>query len=407
MSMAEIAELDLPHLAMEQDWFAADPAPQFAAARARHPWLATSIYGYVVTSFPAMRELVAMEAKVLRTAYDEMVESMGALDTPWGTFQQHHILAANGADHERLRRVLAPAFTPRQANRHRPLMRAVISQLLDEWAPKGAFDFEEFASWFPITVMCRMIGASPEIIPSMRSSLEALGLSVSMDMRALAAMQDATVLMEDVCTKLVAERDAVHQTGDDKDLLDLLINVRREGGISQEELISLLIFLFIAGYDTSKNIMTMMMHELIAHPEIYQRCAEDAGFCANVVEETFRLRGVSSTSRAVTRDFDYRDVHIPEGTILMFPWGILGQDPAIAEDAHLFRPEREERRTHAAFAMGGHMCLGHFIARAQIAEGLHQIARRITRPTTSGPRGWRVFTGVWGISGLPIEFEPA
>jgi len=208
MSMAEIAELDLPHLAMEQDWFAADPAPQFAAARARHPWLATSIYGYVVTSFPAMRELVAMETKVLRTAYDEMVESMGALDTPWGTFQQHHILAANGADHERLRRVLAPAFTPRQANRHRPLMRAVISQLLDEWVPKGAFDFEEFASWFPITVMCRMIGASPEIIPSMRSSLEALGLSVSMDMRALAAMQDATVLMEDVCTKLVAERDA-------------------------------------------------------------------------------------------------------------------------------------------------------------------------------------------------------
>src|SRR4051812_11576839 len=75
----EIAELDLPHLAMEQDWFAADPAPQFAAARAQHPWLATSIYGYVVTSFPAMRELVAMEAKVLRTAYDEMVESMGAL----------------------------------------------------------------------------------------------------------------------------------------------------------------------------------------------------------------------------------------------------------------------------------------------------------------------------------------
>jgi len=98
---------------------------------------------------------------------------------------------------------------------------------------------------------------------------------------------------------------------------------------------------------------------------------------------------------------------LPPRTILMFPWGILGQDPAIAPDAHLFRPDREERRTHAAFAMGGHMCLGHFIARAQIAEGLHQIARRITRPTTSGPRGWRVFTGVWGISGLPIEFEPA
>jgi cytochrome P450 len=223
----------------------------------------------------------------------------------------------------------------------------------------------------------------------------------------LQAMQDATVLMEDVCTKLVAERDAVHRAGDEKDLLDLLINVRQEGGLNQEELISLLIFLFIAGYDTSKNILTLMMRELIAHPEIYRRCAEDAGFCANVVEETFRLRGVSSTARAVTRDFDYRDAHIPEGTILMFPWGILGQDPAIAEDAHLFRPDREERRTHAAFAMGGHMCLGHFIARTQLAEGLHLIAQRMIEPTSPGPLGWRVFTGVWGIRGLPIEFEPA
>jgi cytochrome P450 len=53
------------------------------------------------------------------------------------------------------------------------------------------------------------------------------------------------------------------------------------------------------------------------------------------------------------------------------------------------------------------MCLGQFIARAQLEEGLHLIAQRITKPRSRGPVGWRPFPGVWGIRGLPIEFEPA
>ena len=85
----------------------------------------------------------------IRSYYDELVEMMGARGTAWGRFQENHILNQVGSAHKRLRDVLAPAFTPRRANQHRPLMREVISELLDEWAPKGEFDFEEFASCFP------------------------------------------------------------------------------------------------------------------------------------------------------------------------------------------------------------------------------------------------------------------
>jgi len=53
------------------------------------------------------------------------------------------------------------------------------------------------------------------------------------------------------------------------------------------------------------------------------------------------------------------------------------------------------------------MCLGQFIARAQIEEGLHLIAQRITHPRLAGQPGHRPFFGVWGLRGLPIEFTPA
>ena len=57
--------------------------------------------------------------------------------------------------------------------------------------------------------------------------------------------------------------------------------------------------------------------------------------------------------------------------------------------------------------MGMHICLGQFIARAQIQEGLHLIAQRICAPKRAGPSGWRPFYGVWGMRGLPIRFTPA
>ena len=404
--MQAITDLKLPHMPIDEDWFAADPIRQFDAARAEHPWLATSPIGYVVTNYTTIRQLFIDDSR-MHGNYEEMVELMGATGTPWGDFQIGHILNADGERHKRLRDMLAPAFTPRQANRHRQLMRDVMNELLDEWAPKAAFDFEEFASWYPIKVICRMIGAPEEAIPVLRSSLEALGRSVSMDLRVLEAMQQGTETCYAYCGDLIDQRQAVHQPGDDNDLLDLLIECNADGDLSRDEMVNLLTFLLVAGYDTSKNIMTMLMYDMIQRPDIYERCATEPELCAKAVEEGMRLHSVNNMMRKVTADIEHRDVLIPAGTTLLFPWAIIGQDPAVAEDPNSFNPERPNKNKHMGFGLGPHMCLGQYIARAQIAEGFHLIAQRIKRPTTTGPRGWRPFPGVWGMSGLPITFVPA
>lgn len=404
--MQAITDLKLPHLQIDEDWFAADPIRPFDAARAEHPWLATSPIGYVVTSYTTIRELFIEDSR-MHGNYQEMIELMGATGTLWGDFQIGHILNAEGDRHRRLRDMLAPAFTPRQANRHRQLMRDVMSELLDEWAPKGAFDFEEFASWYPIKVILRMVGAPEEAIPVLRSSLEALGRSVSMDLHVLEAMQRGTETCYAYCRKLIEQREAMHQAGDDNDLLDVLIDCNAGGELSKDEMVNLLTFLLVAGYDTSKNIMTMLMYDMIRHPDIYERCASEPDLCAKAVEEAMRLHSVNNMMRKVTADIEHRGVLIPAGTTLLFPWAIIGQDPVVADEPNAFNPERQNKHKHMGFGLGGHMCLGQYIARAQIAEGFHLIAQRITRPTTTGPRGWRPFPGVWGMIGLPITFEPA
>jgi cytochrome P450 len=401
-----VSELDLPHLPLEDPQLAADPARYFAAARRQHPWLATWKFGPIVTQYHAVRDLIRLEPQKMRMPYDQLVQIMGAANTPWGRFQEGHILSRSGTAHRRLRDILAPAFTPRVANLHRPLMRDVIIKLLDAWAPQGAFDFEEFASYFPITVTCKLLGAAPDSIPSIRSSLDAMGLSVSLEQKYMKAIQAATLVLDEFVHALLAQRQQGKRPSEARDLLDILLAAQAESKMTQRELADLLIFLFAAGFDTSKNVLTLTMYELLKRPEMYARCAEDLAYCRKVIDETMRYHSVTTTNRLLVEDVVYRDVLLPKNTSLWFPWAIAARDPSAIDSADEFQPDRPQVNPHLGFGLGAHMCLGQFIARAQLEEGLHLIAQRITRPRSPGPAGWRPFPGVWGIRGLPIEFVP-
>ncbi|RZJ98096.1 MAG: cytochrome P450 [Novosphingobium sp.] len=401
--MQTLADLTLHSLPMAAPAFSANPWPELEKARASHPWLAACEFGHVVHQYDAMRDLLWLDHS-LTGSYEDMLQIMEAEGTPWGRFQQESLLAQTGEAHRRIRAVLAPAFTPQQANKHRPLMRKVIAELLDEWVPKGQFDFEDFASYFPITVMCSLIGAPTGAIASLRASMEALGLSMSMDKAFLPQLNQATDVLDAFAQDIVAQRRKA-RLAPGEDMLEVLLATLDEGKVTERELYDLLIFLFVAGYDTSKNALTLMMDALIDRPEMYQRCAEDLAWCKKVSEENFRYLTTSTIPRIVTKDIAYKDVLIPAGTLLFFPVSISGRDPVI-EDAANFDPERDQaKKRPITFGMGVHICLGQFIARAQIEEGLHQIAQRIRQPRRTGPSAWRPFYGVWGLKGLPIAFE--
>lgn len=402
--MTALAELDLPHLAMDQPEFAADPMPQVAAAKAQHPWLAKSVFGLVVTEYLAMRELLVDDAR-LRPSYDGIVQLMQAEGTPWGRFTEEQMIALPAPQHAVLRALFAPRFSPRYANKMRGIMQETIAGLLDEWAPKAAFDFEDFAAQFPISVMFRLVGAPVAEIPKIRWALETHGLAFGMNPAHIPAVQEAVETEDAFVQSIVAERRANCQHGGEEDLLDLLLEAAKEGAITDRQLYDVLIFIFVAGYDTSKNVLTYMMYLMTQNPEIYRRCAGDLEYCRKVVDETLRYFNPGTTFRFTNAEMEYRGVTLPKDTMLFFPLSISGRDPSMFEDPERFDPDRAIKR-HLSFGLGKHMCLGQYIARAQLQEGLHLIAQRIREPQTPGPQAWRPFFGVWGIKGLPIAFEP-
>lgn len=398
-------DLDLPELPIESDAFSADPMPFLEAARAQHPWLARFSKGYVVHGYEAARELLYMDDR-MGPHFSGLIEYFGAEGTDWARFMGDQVATISGPRHDRLRASLAAAFTPRNANATRPLMRDVISGLLDEWAPKGAFDFAEFASWFPITVMCGLLGVPSGPVREIREALELQMACMRMDRDIFPDILDAYAMLREFAAGLIADRES-DGANDTDQLLDALIATMHAGGLDHDELRDLLITMLLAGYDTSKNQLTLTMHTLLDHPDIYARCAADSDYCRKVIRESLRHTSVVSPNRTLYDDVEYEGVCFPEGSYICFTLALTGRDPATFAEPMAFDPEREREHRHIAFGRGTHLCLGQYLATAQMEEGLHLIAQRIAKPRLSGEVTWRPFrSGAWGIGSLPIAFTP-
>ena len=406
--LTSIADLDLLELPIAERAFGENPEPWFELARQRHPFLARFAHGYLVHGQHEIRDLIAMDDK-FRLAVADVVEIMGATGTPWGDFMQNLVIAKHGDEHRRMRDALKPFFKPRRIAGHIAMIRRVVSDLLDEWAPKGEFDFTEFAANFPVAVMFGLIGADLADLPRIKWALETQGLSYSLDPSLLPDMEAAHTLMMDFTSSLIAGRRARMAAGGEQpdDLLTELVAAIDHGVLTHLEVCEQLYFLFAAGYDTTKNQLGMTAERLFRAPGMWERCAADREFCTLAIEEGLRHSSPSSPPRIAIEDVVYGDLLIPKGAHLMFLLNISGRDPRAFDQPMEFRPGRESAKHHLAFGKGAHICLGLHLARFQMEEGLHLIAQRLHNPEIVRDLHWRRFPGVWGLETLPIRFDPA
>jgi cytochrome P450 len=398
------SEMDLPVLPVEDPGFPADPMPHVDAARRQHPWLARFHAGYVIHGHQATKDLLALDDH-MRPFFDGVVEIFEGQGTEWGRFMTEILPTQSGPNHARLRSVVAEAFTPRRAHNTRPLMRQVISGLLDEWTPRGEFDFAEFASFFPITVMCALVGVSAEAVSELHEALENQVAVMSLNKELLPKLIVGHEVMWNFAGKAVQDAEERLKGTDDGSLMAALIATRDSGAISDRELRHLLMVLLLGGFDTTKNMLTLTVRTIMEMPEIWARCGQDQVYCGKVVEEMLRHSTILTPYRVITKDVDYDGVRIPQGTMVCFALPLSGRDPAAFPDPMRFDPERTYTNRHFAFGRGAHVCIGQHLARVQIEEGLHQIAQRLALPRLVGEIAYRPFLGAGGLRTLPIAFD--
>jgi len=316
------------------------------------------------------------------------------------------ILAAEGATHSRLRRLVAPAFTPKAADRLRPFMRTVINDLVDEVAPRGRAEFVgEVCEPYPIPIICELLGAPREdwkLFSRWAGDIfRIFNNNVAEDADAIVSAREE---LDAYTSALIDERRASPRD----DLLSDMIKAEEHGDrLDRAELVMMTEAVLLAGTDTTRNQLGCSVALFSEHPKQWEQLAADADLAGRAVEESMRVLGtIRGTGRFASEDIEYKDVSFPKGTLLFPSFIAANNDASVFEHADAFDISRTDASPHLTFGSGIHFCLGAWLARAELQEALPILARRMPGMARDGEIEWKPDRfGIWGPARLPLRFE--
>ncbi len=399
-----ISELDLPTVDIEGVTDRSEIREIVDAARGQH-WLARTLFGYMVLDHSDV--VAVLRDRRFHNAVSLLPKMSGVTDPELFREDRPSILGAEGEEHARLRKLVSPAFTPRAADRHRPFMRQVIDELVDPIAPQGRAEFvADVCEPYPIPIICELLGAPREdwkLFSGWATDIfRIFNGNLAEDLPLIkAARAEINAYMGDLIER--------RRKDPGPDLLTDLIAMEEEGDrLSFEELLMMSEAVLLAGTDTTRNQLGCAVALFTEYPDQWAMLAEDPGLAPRAVEEVMRYLGaVRGTGRFASEDIVYRDVLFPQGTML-FPSFVAGNfDPEAFEDPGTFDITREPGVQHLTFGSGIHFCLGAWLARAELAEALPILARRMPNLRAAGEIEWKPPNfGIWGPARLPIAFDP-
>jgi cytochrome P450 len=315
------------------------------------------------------------------------------------------LVSLNGAEHHRLRRLVARAFTPRAAARMRTACVDVINELVDPVAQVGHCDFvADVANHYPIPIICELLGAPREDWQSFSDWAadisKAFGGNVAEHEPAILRSWEA---LDGYLEELIERRR--HSLTDD--LISDLIRVESDGErLSHDELRNLALVLLNAGTDTTRNQLAAAVQVLADHPGEWALLAARPELAPAAVEEVMRHSPVIfNAMRQATEDVELGPVLVPAGAFVMASTAAANRDPAVYDEPERLDITRSDPPAMLTFGGGVHYCLGAHLARVELAEALKVLARRMPNLRRTGPAPWKSIFEISGPTTLPVAFD--
>jgi cytochrome P450 len=398
------SELDLPMLLMADG----AQARRFGGRTDLPPdhWLARNLVGYSVWHYDDVTAI--LRDKRWHNASSRIAEIMGVTDERFLARQRESILSAEGDTHVRLRRLVAPAFSPRSADRLRPFMREVISGLVDPVAPTGRADIAvDLCEPYPIPIICELLGA-PKSDWQLFSRLANDILEIfSLDMASkIDLILQTQAELDDYTNQLIADR----RNHPADDLITDLIAAEEQGDrLSNDELVMMVNAVIVGGTDTTRNQLGCALSLFTEFPDQWKLLAEQPELAPRAVEETMRYFGaVRGTMRFASEDIVYRDVLFPAGTFIGIGLAEANKDENAFRDPLTFDITTSHGdQPQLTFGSGIHYCLGQALARAELQEALPLLAQRMPNLQRAGELVWKPEgVGIFGPASFPVTFEP-
>lgn len=312
--------------------------------------------------------------------------------------------------HTRLRRLVNAAFKPAVVQALRARVAAITTELLAALpaAPEATFDLmPTLAQPLPVRLICDVLGLPASDFAQTKQWADALALIVEPVVRRAErlAADRAAVEMVDYLRAHIAHHRA---TGERDDLLGTLVAAHDadDGSLSEDELLGNLILLFVAGHETTTNLLGNGLLTLLQHPQAWAQLRADPKLMPGAVDEMLRFESsVNMVARHVVAPYAIGDTVVPAGDLIFFMTGAANRDPAVFAEPDRFDITRSPN-PHLAFGAGIHYCVGAPLARmeAEVAfEHLLQQFPALALAQPAEPPVWRKLINLRGLETLPLR----
>jgi cytochrome P450 len=367
-------------------------------------WWVETDYGWAVLTYEKSAAL--LRDRRFRQGNAKWPEQNGIHSGRFSGWWKEVLLSLEGDDHARIRRLLMPAFRNKVIAAMRPQFQALAGELIDGFASRGEVEFiSEFAEPYSARILCQLLGLPEDNWHQVAKWADDLGksfgIAVKDDLPRIEAALDGLYGYVD---EVVGQRMA--EPADDLVTTLVQASTEEDGRLSRHELGVALVFLAFAGMETTRNQLGLALQTLLAHPDQWRLLAEQPDLGSNAVEEVMRVNPtVTWITREALEEVDLGDgLVVPAGGIVQTLSHSAGTDPAAMPDPAF--DIRELRPPHLGFGAGVHHCLGHFVARTDMAVALPLLARRMPDARPAGPGRWLPVSGNTGALEFPIRFTP-
>ena len=389
--------------------FTDDPYPHYARVRAVAPVHADPFGYWLLTRYEDVSGLLRAPGLSVEDRNITVGPMLELRESLFGTQDREPVsgmsmLDRDAPDHTRLRKLVSKAFTPRSIGALRPRITALVDEMLDEVAAAGRVDLvDAFAFPLPFAVIAEMLGTPPgdhqrirELSGTVVRSLEPVA-----DPELAAAIMAADVELAEIAAEMIAWKRA----NPADDLLTALINAEDDGDVlGDEELIAQTLLIYIAGHETTVNLIGGGTLALLTHPDQLARLRAQPDLVPGAVEELLRYDSPVQASRRVTLEpVTLRGVDIPAGAFVMASLAAANRDEEFwgpdADDLDVTRPNA---RQHVSFGGGAHHCLGASLARMEASIAFEHLITRFPGLRLDGDVTWNGRFNLRGPAHLPV-----